>query len=297
MEDALSDSHRSLAHLGIEFGQILRQFNVFNVSIASLPTSPYSSFDLTPILGVALKIYPHFDRIVTLLIRLNSSLHDFSKIVRSAFQYLTFSHAVSTSPGHSSQRDALLSLDFSIVQALRQIHGHITAVLSLSLPDMSGCHYAKDHVGHRWDAFCGMLLDLQVAFEDCTKKFKTLLPQARQLVDQCMSVAARPSFRVTNTATGIVCLSRVRSCTVISRSRSASNPPLITKNRLCLDPTTRSYPRRHTCTCMSRLDALLTSSHCFIQSVISLVISSVDHSSYCPSCILHHQVIPCLPIS
>ena len=181
LKDALSDSHHSLVHLSIKSSQILWQLNVFNVSIASLPTFSYGIFDLTPILDVALKIYPHFDHIITLLICLNSSFHDFSKIVWSDFQYLTFSHAVLMSLGHSSQQDALLSLDFSIIQALHQIHSHITAVLSLSLPDISGCHHAKDHEGHWWDAFCGMLLDLQVTFKDCTKKFETLLPQVRQV--------------------------------------------------------------------------------------------------------------------
>lgn len=198
LEDAFSSSHRSLTRFGIGLGRILRRFGVFNISIESSRTLPYASFDDSPLSRIALVIYSHFDQIVSLLIHLDSSLHDFSRIVRSAFNHLSFSHTVSASSGYS-QAGVLRSLDFSIIRELRRIQGHATAVLSLSLPDISGSHYAQDvhqHIGLQWDAFYGILLDLQEDFNRLFKSIEHLLPLARELIDRCTSVAAplNPSF-------------------------------------------------------------------------------------------------------
>jgi hypothetical protein len=197
LEDALSSSHRSLAYFGIGVGQILRRFGVFNISINSLHALPYASFDLSPVSRMTLVIYPHFDQIASLLIHLDSLLHDFSKIIRSTFHQLSFGHIVSVSSNHSSQADILRSLDFSITHKLRQIQGHVDAVLSFSLPDLSDYDYAQ-HVDNQWDAFYGALLDLQHDFNDFSKSVDNLLSMARQMVDRSMSVVVRLGLRLTN---------------------------------------------------------------------------------------------------
>lgn len=197
MEDALSSSHRSLAHFGIGLGGILRQFGVFDISVNSLRILPYSSFDLSPIFAMALVIYPHFHHIVSLLVHLNTLLHDFSSIIRTTFHHLSFSHAASTSPPRSSRENALPPLDLSICHALNQIKGHVTAVLSLSLPDISESGCPKDvclRVGLQWDSFCGALLDLQDDFNNFAHSVQKLLPLSRQLVDRCMYVIARSTL-------------------------------------------------------------------------------------------------------
>jgi len=185
LEDTFSSCHRSLAYFGIGVGQILRRFGVFNISIDSLRELPYASFDLSLVSRITLVVYSHFDRITSLLIHLDSLLHDFSKIIRSSFHYLSFDHIVSVSSDHSSQGDILRSLDFSITHTLRQIQGHVDAVLSLSLPDLSGYDYAQ-HVDNQWDAFYGTFLDLQHDFISLAKSADNLLSMAKQIVDRSM---------------------------------------------------------------------------------------------------------------
>lgn len=193
MEDALSSSHHSLVHFSIRLGGILQQFGIFNISINLLCILPYSSFDLSPIFAMALVIYPHFHHIVSLLIHLNTLLHDISSMIQSTIHHLSFSHATSTLLPHSSWENALPPLNLSICHMLNQIKGHITTVLSLSLPDISESGIPKDMylcVGLQLDSFCSALLDLQDDFNNFAQSVQKLLPLSQQLVDSCMYVIA-----------------------------------------------------------------------------------------------------------